>query len=107
MPEDIPEISTTSPSKSPCGMVDTPVTLPLITENFKLSIIVLVVPTDTMDLPITWSTLAVIVGSLKFILSLTLYSVPELITPIDVIFDESIPSTLIFAFEFKESSSNG
>ena len=60
-----------------------------------------------MGLPITWLTLAVIVGSLKSILSLTLYSVPESTTLTDVIFDDSIPSTLIFAFEVKGSSSNG
>ena len=96
-----------SPPESWCGIVDTPVTLPSSIENFKLSTIVLVVPTDTIDLPITWSTLAVIDGSLKFILSLTLYPVPESTTLIDVIVDELIPSTLITAFEFKESSSKG
>ena len=69
--------------------------------------IVLVVPTDTNVLPITWLTLASIVASLKFILSLTLYPVPESITLTEVIVEDSTPFTLIFAFEFKESSSKG
>ena len=89
MVDDIPEISTISPPESPCGIVDTPVTSPSNIENFKLSTIVLVVPIDTIGLPIIWSTLAVIVGLLKFILSLTLYPVPELTILIDVIVDEN------------------
>ena len=69
--------------------------------------IILVVPTDTNVLPITSLTLATIVASLKFIPSLTLYPVPDSTTLTEVIVEDSIPSTLIFAFEFKESSSKG
>ncbi len=57
--EDIPDISTISPPERPCGTVDKPVTSPSSIENFKLSMIVLVVPTDTIVLPTISSTLAV------------------------------------------------
>jgi len=43
-----------------------------MTEKIRLFTTVFVVPTDTIGLPITLSTLAEIVGSLKLILSLTL-----------------------------------
>ena len=105
--DDIPDISTMSPSERPWGTVDKPVTLPSSIENSKLSTIVFVVPTDTIGCPVIWPTLAVIVASLKFILSLTLYPVPDSLTVTFVIVEESTPLTFIIAFEFKESSSKG
>ena len=63
--EDIPDISTISSSESPWGTVDTPVILSSSTENLRLSTSVFVVPTDTIDLPLIWSTLADMVTSLK------------------------------------------
>ena len=83
--------------------MENPVTWPSITENVKLFTIVFVVPTDTIDLPITWLTLADILGLLKFILSLTLYKFPGSLTLILVILDALVPSTSISAFESKES----
>ena len=62
-------------------------------ENLKLSTSVFVVPTDTIDFPIIWSTLADIVTSLKFILSLTLYPVPDSLIVTLVIVEVSMPST--------------
>ena len=100
-------MSTISPPESPWGLVENPVTSPSITENIKLFTTVFVVPTDTIDLPITLSTLAEIVGSLKLILSLTLYEFPELFTVTFVIFDASVPSTSISAFESRESCKIG
>ena len=105
--DDIPDISTISPSERPWGTVDTPVTLPSSMENFKLLTIVFVVPTATIGCPLIWSTLAVIVASLKFILSLTLYPVPDSLTVTLVTVEVLTPSTLTIAFEFSESSSNG
>ena len=105
--DDIPDISTMSPPERPWGTVDTPVTLPSSIENFKLLTTVFVVPTDTIGCPIIWSILAVIVASLKFNLSFTLYPVPDSLTVTFVIVEESTPSTFIIAFEFKESSSKG
>ena len=70
--EEIPIISTTSPSSNPWGIVDKPTIFSSDTENFKLLTIVLVVPTETKDFPKTSITLADIVGSLKFSLSSTL-----------------------------------
>ena len=70
--DDIPDISTMSAPERLWGTVDKPVTLPSSIENFKLSTIVFVVPTDTIDLPTISSTLADIVGSLKVNLSFTL-----------------------------------
>ena len=61
-----------------------------------------VVPTDTIGLPITLSTLAEIVGSLKLILSLTLYEFPDSFTTIFVMVDASVPFTSISALESKE-----
>ena len=105
--DDIPDISIISPLERPWGTVDTPVTLLSSIENFKLLISVFVVPTDTIGCPITWSTLAVIVTSLKFILSLTLYPVPDSLIVTLVIVEVLTPSTLTIAFEFSESSSKG
>ena len=105
--EDIPDISTMSPPERPWGTVDKPVTSPSSIENFKLSTIVFVVPTDTIDLPTISSTLAVIVASLKVNISFTLYPVPDSLTVTFVIVEESTPSTFIIAFEFNESSSKG
>ena len=70
--DDIPVISTTSPSSNPWGIVDKPVTFSSDTENFKLLTTVFVVPTETIVLPKTSSTLADIVGSVNFIWSFTL-----------------------------------
>ena len=61
-----------SPSKNPWGRVDIPVTFPSVTVNVKLFTTVFVVSTETIVFPMTWSTLAKIVGSLKFNLSFTL-----------------------------------
>ena len=70
--DDIPLISTTSPSSNPWGMVDKPVIFSSDTENFKLLTTVLVVPTETIGFPKTSLTLDDIVGSLKFNISFTL-----------------------------------